>query len=123
MTESILSKEKIQVSAMKSGEALLEYLESSKPDLILLDIRMPEMDGFETMRRLKARMKPDSDIPVIFFTDDENRETEIEALQLGAMELIRKPLVPELLTLRVRHTIDLVRLRRNLYAEVNKKTR
>lgn len=123
MAENILSKERIQVSAMKSGEALLEYLESSKPDLILLDIHMPKMDGFETMRRLKARMRPDSDIPVIFFTDDDNRETEIEALRLGAMELIRKPLVAEVLTLRVRHTIDLVRLQRNPYAEVNKRTR
>ena len=121
--ENILSKERIQVSTMKSGEALLDYLESNKPDLILLDIRMPELDGFETMRRLKAQMKPDSDIPVIFLADDENQETEIEALHLGAMELIRKPLIPELLTLRVRHTIELVRLQRNLYDEVNKKTR
>ena len=121
--ENILSKERIQVSAMKSGAALLDYLESSKPDLILLDLHMPELDGFETMRRLKAQMKPDGDIPVIFLADDENRETEIEALHLGAMELIRKPLIPELLTLRVRHTIELVRLQRNLYDEINKKTR
>lgn len=123
MAQHILSGENIQVTTLSSGEALLNYVKDEKPDLILLDVRMPNMDGIETMRRLKAQMKPGEEIPVVFLTADEKRETEIMALKLGAMDVIRKPLIPEILILRVRHTIDLVRLQRNLAAEVDRKTR
>ena len=123
MADRILRKENMLVTSLKSGAALLEHIKTETPDLILLDIRMPEMDGFETMHMLKKQMQPGKEIPVIFLTADENRETEIQALRLGAMDLIRKPLIAEVLTLRVGHTIELVRLQRNLTAEVDRKTR
>ena len=60
---------------------------------------------------------------MIFLTADDSREAETRGLALGAMDFIRKPFVPEVLTLRARHIIDLVRLKRNLAAEVDRQSR
>ena len=122
MAGHILSKNNMRVTALKSGRVLLDYLKTNKPDLILLDIKMPGLDGFETMRILNSQMSPEDYIPVIFLTADESQESETLGLQLGAMDFIKKPFVPEVLVLRVQHTIELVRLQRNLAAEVEKKT-
>jgi putative two-component system response regulator len=76
---------------------------------------MPDMDGFETMRAL--REKPETrDIPVIFLSASEE-EQATTGLSLGAMDFIRKPFVPELLVLRVKHAVELTRLRRERSAE------
>ena len=122
MAGTILSRHHMRVTALRSGRALLEYVRENRPDLILLDVRMPEMDGFETMRRLKLQMVPGQEIPVIFLTADENAESETKGLELGAMDFIKKPFVPEVLSLRVKHIIELVRLQRNLADEVEIKT-
>ena len=122
MAGLILSKHHMRVTALKSGQALLDYVRENTPDLILLDVRMPDMDGFETMRQLKEQMAPGQKIPVIFLTSDENAETEMKGLKLGAMDFIKKPFVPEVLVLRVKHTIELVRLQKNLSEEVEMKT-
>ena len=119
----ILSKNGFYVTALKSGQALLDYLEKNVPDAILLDIKMPVMDGFETMRRLRTMERKVADIPVIFLTADESEEAEKQGLSLGAMDFIKKPFVPEILLLRVRHIIELVRLQRSLSNEVEKKTK
>lgn len=68
-------------------------------------------------------MIPGEEIPIIFLTADENQETETRGLQLGAMDFIKKPFHSEVLILRVQHTIDLVRLQRNLTAEVERQGR
>ncbi len=117
MVGHILSKHGMRVTALKSGTALLDYVRTNQPDLILLDIMMPGLDGFETMEALKKQMGPRKEIPIIFLTADENRESEMRGLQLGAMDFIRKPFVPEILVLRVQHTIELVRLQRALLKE------
>lgn len=122
MAGLILSRQHMRVTALKSGRALLEYIKDNNPDLILLDIRMPEMDGFETLRRLRQEMMPGQEIPVIFLTSDDNSEAETKGLELGAMDFIRKPFVPEVLILRVKHIIELVRLQKNLAEEVEIKT-
>ena len=122
MAGTILSKQRMRVTALKSGPALLEYIKNNKPDLILMDVRMPGMDGFETMRLLKREMVPGQEIPVIFLTADDNAESETKGLALGAMDFIKKPFVPEVLTLRVRHIIELNRLQKNLAEEVDIKT-
>lgn len=124
MAGHILSQNNIRVTALKSGQALLDYLKTNDaPDLILLDIKMPEMDGFETLRRLRQQEDGKNQIPVIFLTASENQETETEGLSLGAMDFIKKPFIPEVLVLRVRHIINLIRLQRNLAQEVEKKTK
>ena len=125
MAGHILSKNNMRVSALKSGAALLDFLRDNNPDLVLLDIMMPEMDGFETLEKLRAQerdMGINDGIPAIFLTADENDETETKGLALGAMDFIKKPFVPDVLVLRVRHTIELVKLRRDLETEVIKKT-
>ena len=122
MAGTILSRQHMRVTALKSGRALLDYVRDNRPDLILLDVRMPEMDGFETLRRLKQETSSGQEIPGIFLTADENAESEMRGLELGAMDFIKKPFVPEVLTLRVRHIIELVRLQKNLADEVEIKT-
>ncbi len=124
MAGRILSRSNMRVTALKSGAALLDYLRDCKtrPDLILLDIKMPGLDGFATMDLLRDQMGDQDPVPVIFLTADDNQESETRGLSLGAMDFIRKPFVPEVLVLRVRHIIDLVRLQRDLSAEVYRKS-
>ena len=121
----ILSSGGIHVTALKSGEALFEQLDKAEvlPDLILLDVKMPGMDGYETIKRLHSLETPASKIPVIFLTADESDGAEREGLTLGAMDFIRKPFVPEVLLLRVNNIIELVTLQKQLYFEVEQKTR
>lgn len=121
MASHILSGERLRVSCLRSGEELLKFLESNRPDLILLDIHMPGLSGFETLERIRAE-KELSDIPVIFLTADDDTDTETKGLSVGAMDFVKKPFVPEVLLLRVRHTIDLIRLQGDLSREVEQKT-
>ena len=109
MASHILSEEKMRVSCLKSGEEAIRFLQENKPDLILLDIQMPGMDGFETMAVIKGN-KDTADIPVIFLTANEDSNMEVRGLKAGAMDFIKKPFVPEILLIRVKHTLDLVRL-------------
>ena len=118
-----LSTNNMRVTALESGQALLGYIkENETPDLILLDINMPGMDGFETLKKLREQEVGQEEIPVIFLTANDDEDSETRGLSLGAMDFIKKPFVPEVLTLRVRHIIDLIRLQRNLSQEVEKKT-
>ena len=119
----ILSKNGLRVSAVKSGQAMLDYIAANgAPDLILLDINMPGMDGFETLKRLREQEAGQNETPVIFLTADENEESETKGLSLGAMDFVKKPFIPEVLALRVRHIIDLNHLQKDLSREVEKKT-
>ena len=123
MAGRILNTNNMRVTALKSGQALLDYIkENETPDLILLDINMPGMDGFETLKKLREQEAGQEEIPVIFLTANDDEDSETRGLSLGAMDFIKKPFVPEVLTLRVRHIIDLIRLQRNLSQEVEKKT-
>lgn len=121
MANRILSGEKMRVSCLKSGEDAIKFLQENRPDLILLDIHMPGMDGFETIAAIREK-KETADIPVIFLTADDDSDTETRGLKAGAMDFIKKPFVPEVLLLRVRHTIELIRLQTDLSYEVEKKT-
>lgn len=121
MANHILGRAQMRVSCLKSGEDAVQFLQENKPDLILLDIHMPVMDGFQTMAAIHEN-KTAADIPVIFLTADDDSNTEKKGLEVGAVDFIRKPFVPEVLLLRVRHTIDLNRLQADLACEVKKKT-
>ena len=121
VAEAALSGDDMKVDCLSSGSELLEYMKHNRPDLILLDVMMPEMDGFETLSRLKGSPMIYRDIPVILLTADETQESEIRGLQLGARDFIRKPFVPEVLAMRVRNLIDLTRLQYHLNQEVVRK--
>ena len=116
----ILTSENMRVSSAKSGEQALEFLKGNKPDLILLDVHMTGIDGFETIRRIKAE-ETTREIPIILLTADDDQDTETRALREGAMDFIKKPFIPDVLILRARNTIELTRLQKNLTAEVEKK--
>ena len=121
MANRILSGENLRVSCLKSGEDATKFLQENRPDLILLDVHMPGMNGFDTIAAIREN-KETADIPVIFLTADDDSNTEKKGLEAGAMDFIKKPFVPEVLLLRVRHTIELIRLQTNLAYEVEKKT-
>ena len=122
MAGNVMSKNGMRVTALKSGKALLDYIKiNGVPDLCLLDIKMPDMNGFETLKALRAS-ENGKDLPVVFLTADESQTAETMGLSLGAMDFIKKPFVPEILVLRARHIIDLVRLQKNLAHEVQAKT-
>ncbi len=119
---NVLSKNNMRVTALQSGQAFLEFMKDNKPDLILMDVKMPEMDGFETLARFRELNGGSFKTPVIFLTADEGEDTETKGLALGAMDFIRKPIVPDTLILRVKHTLELIFLQNHLTKEVEKKT-
>ena len=122
MAGNTMSKNGMRVTALRSGKALLEYIEKNEvPDLCLLDIKMPDMNGFDTLKALRASEKG-RELPVAFLTADESDKAETTGLSLGAMDFIKKPFVPEILVLRAKHIIDLIRLQKNLAHEVEVKT-
>ena len=104
-----------------SGNTALNFLTNYTVDLILLDIRMPGMDGFETISRIR-QIPGRADIPVVFLTANDDQEIEKEGLTAGAADFIRKPFLPDVLLLRVRNIVELEKLRRQLSNEVEKKT-
>lgn len=102
-----------RVAAANSGRAALKYLERHRPALILLDINMPGMDGYEVMEQIQLKKETKS-IPVIFLTADNMAETEVKCFRMGAMDFVGKPFVPDILRSRVDKTIELDRYRHSL---------
>ncbi len=92
---------KYDVVMAKSGMQGIDLLgKKNKPDLILLDVSMPELDGFETLT--KIRNLPDcAEIPVIFLTSMDAPQAEVKGLKLGAVDYVTKPFVSEVLLLRI----------------------
>ena len=96
---NILSKD-YTVSTALSAEKLFSLLENERPALILLDVDMPEMNGYEAIKILKSQPNT-QDIPVIFLTGRSDTGDEIEGLSLGAIDYITKPFQPSLLLKRI----------------------
>ena len=104
--ENALKKNGIRVTSLRSGGALLDFLrKNDAPDLILLDLEMPDMNGFDIMRRLREQEGDERKIPVIFLSSGENQESEARGLRLGATDFIRKPFDPDALASRVLNTL------------------
>ena len=120
----ILTEAGFKVTCLKNGRLLLDYIAMNPTDLLLLDIRMPEMDGFETILALREweRSNGREQVPVIFLTANEDADSEAKGLSLGALDFIRKPFSSEALKIRVRNLIDLLNIQRDLHKEVAKKT-
>lgn len=102
-----------EVQTATSGAQALTLIQQQAPDLILLDVMMPEMDGFEVCRRLKADPTT-ADIPVIFLTALSDSDAEENGLNLGATDFINKPFRAPVLLARVRNHLELARQRRLL---------
>ncbi len=109
------------IIAAESGESAFSILESGLPDLILLDVYMPQMDGHEVLKRLKER-DCYADIPVVFLTGDEDEQTEVQGFSEGATDFIRKPLRKAVAIQRINRILELSYLQKNLKQEVEKQT-
>ncbi len=120
MAEKLLGKE-YHIVSVTSGEQAFKFLAKKKPDLILLDINMPEMDGFEVMRNLKDN-ESWTKIPVIFLTADRDADTEAECLQMGAVDFVGKPFEPEIIRNRIRRTLEIEEYRKDLEGVVRRQT-
>lgn len=97
-------EEHYDVVTVNTGSRALRYLETEKPDLILLDIRMMPKDGFETLREIRA-MEGRADIPVIMLTGVEDKNVVMESIKLGICDYILKPFFPDDLLERIRHAL------------------
>ncbi|WP_343733123.1 response regulator [Duganella sp.] len=97
---STLLKDKYNTKVATSGATALQIVASSKVDLILLDIMMPDVDGIETCRRLKAD-PASAAIPVVFLTAKSQQEDEALGRSVGAADFLRKPVNPDQLFTRV----------------------
>jgi putative two-component system response regulator len=106
----------------KNGQTALAIAQKAGPSLILLDIMMPEMDGYEVCRRLKADRKT-AHIPVIFITALADDEDEAKGLGMGAVDYITKPINPELVRARVHNHLELKRYQDHLEKLVAERTR
>lgn len=114
--------ESYKVKGVKSGQEALEYLKESIPNLILLDLHMPEMDGFEVIRRLKGNDEW-RNIPVVFLTADNDREIEVRGFGEGALDFITKPFIADIMLQRIKRILELDHLQKNLQMEVKKQTK
>lgn len=110
-----------KVIPVMRGEQALSYLEHGECDIILLDINMPEMNGFEVLSRIN-QMEQCKNIPVIFLTADNDTETETRCFKEGAIDFIAKPFVPEVMLSRIGRVLELEELRRSLADRLEKKT-
>ena len=116
-------KDDYQLKAAVNGARALEIASGqSRPDMILLDVMMPGMDGYEVCRRLKANPMT-SDIPVIFVTARHEPDDEKQGLDLGAVDYIVKPISPAIVQARVRTHLALFDQKRELEREVKHQTR
>lgn len=98
----ILEKNKFEVHAVGSGEEALQYLdaEASKPDLVLLDIMMPGIDGLQVLKSIKANSSL-KHIPVVMLTALAQESVVLQGIKLGAKDYIRKPFHPGELAKRI----------------------
>ena len=94
------------VITVNSGMRALKYLSKNKPDLILLDIRMPLRDGFEILREIQT-MEDRADIPVVMLTGMEDKRYVMESIKLGIRDYILKPFTPSDLLARVQRILEL----------------
>jgi two-component system, OmpR family, response regulator len=90
------------VTAASTGTEALEAAERSAPDLVLLDVMLPDMDGFEVIRQLRERPVAAQDVPVLFLTARDEPSDKINGLTLGADDYVTKPFDPEELIARIR---------------------
>lgn len=104
----LLSNEKFQISTAMGGKEALEKIQQDLPDLILLDVMMPDVDGFEVTRQLRSMPEPYCDISIIFLTALNGTPEIVKGFQTGANDFISKPFSKEELIIRVKHQISLI---------------
>ena len=107
----ILEESGFSVTAVASGRKAIEVFKNERPSAVLLDLKMPDMDGIETMQELK---KIDADVPVILVTAHGDIETAVEAIKMGAYDFIVKPPKFDRLMLTLKRAIEKLELKRKV---------
>ena len=107
----LLTNEKFAIATASNGRQALEQVEKENPDLVLLDVMMPDMSGFEVAQHLKSNPNT-ADIPIIFLTALNSTADIVKGIQVGANDFISKPFNKEELIIRVTHQISLVAAKR-----------
>lgn len=104
LLEHKLASAGFQVSTVEDGQAALAAVAETRPDLLILDAMMPVMDGFETLRRLRADPEL-AGVPVIMLTALKQENAVLNALELGASDYLSKPFIPDELLARARRIL------------------
>jgi signal transduction histidine kinase/DNA-binding response OmpR family regulator len=117
----LLTEQGYSVYPASDGELALEFVQSTLPDLILLDIRMPRMDGYEVCRRLQADERTRS-IPIVFLSILEDERDKVKGFQAGGVDYITKPFQPEEMLARVGLHLRMRELAEGLEEEVGTRT-
>ena len=112
LSEMLTAYFRVQGYTVKSavrGEEAVQAIKQENPDVVVLDIRLPDIDGYEVCRRLR-KMRRTQDLPVIFLTEKREREDKLAGLELGAVDYITKPFDIQELRLRIRNSLRRTRL-------------
>lgn len=109
-----------KLNLLISGAQVLKFLEKNIPDLILLDINMPDMDGYETLSRIKKNNKLDN-IPVILISELDNINDDFRGFELGAVDIVSKH-IPQLIINRVKLHLEITEYKNDLEEKVREKT-
>jgi len=112
-------KDYYEVIVAGSAKTGMRYLESHTADLILLDILMPEMDGFEAYESIR-QMENGQDVPIVFLTGLDDAEKEIKGLELGAADFVRKPIQPQILINRIQRILSLEEYNKHIEAVIER---
>ena len=112
----LLTNEKFQIVTASNGHQALEQVQAENPDLILLDVMMPDMSGFEVAQKLKSNSLT-ADIPIIFLTALNSTSDIVKGFQVGANDFISKPFNKEELIIRVTHQISLIAAKRIIVSQ------
>nr|WP_321356526.1 hybrid sensor histidine kinase/response regulator [uncultured Draconibacterium sp.] len=119
---TLLAKVECELAVAMNGQQALDTVERVKPDLILLDVMMPIMDGHETCRRLKSN-EATKDIPIIFLSAKTETEDIVEGFNLGAVDYVAKPFIGKELIARVKTHLTLRKTQQTLSEEVHSKNK
>ncbi|MCI5223387.1 MAG: response regulator [Candidatus Electrothrix sp. AR4] len=117
----ILTENKFQVRGSNSGSYALKSIKKNPPDLILLDIKMPGLDGYDVCRQLKSDSLL-SDIPVIFISGLKDEESKVKGFKAGGIDYITKPFQSQEILARVRTHLSMSRMKHHLEEMVHERT-
>ena len=112
---------RVQFDGVKTGGEALDYAKKNNIDLLLLAVKLPDMDGFELMRTLRRQPKF-KDLPIIMLTSDQTQKAEAAVAMAGGTDIIRKPFIPIIVVKKVEQVLEMEYLHRNLTQEVHRQT-
>lgn len=113
---------RVNYSGVSAGIEALAKLQSTHVDLVLLSSKLPDMDGFEVLRRIKEDVRT-KELPVIMMTSDQSQKAEAAITMAGAFDIVRKPFVPIIVVKKVEQVLELEYLHRHLKQEVSRQTK